>query len=339
MREKKMSDVAYKSDVANTAAAKYGIDLSKESITKELGSGYDHSNMATIEGIVSDLKDLRSAVQKASVKPGLLGVVYRATDKLGVTSPQARLNGTCRKMEVQIGRVDRQIRAQEGGIEVVEDKLKTYKNKKRSAERMYSGLKGMTLDMHGEMGKLKDAVAQNAAQAAQATDVSQSASAYEAKEQCKEQLEKLGDDIRELGYLKKRAATKIVMLEQNLNYAASEKNLRRMARDKLEDVKNGLELQICEAQAIVSLGHGPMIEVFDQLGKTYAVSDEAAKTIGTLSDTVFKKTLEIGREGLSFEPPNIDKLEERNREMARVQDNVSSRVERLAEQIINKDAA
>jgi hypothetical protein len=113
----------------------------------------------------------------------------------------------------------------------------------------------------------------------QATDVAQSASAYEAKEMCKEQLEKLGDDIRELGYLKKRAATKIVMLEQNVTYAASEKNLRRMARDKLEDVKNGLELQICEAQAIVSLGHGPMIEVFDQLGKTYAVSDEALNAL------------------------------------------------------------
>jgi archaellum component FlaC len=337
-----MSDATtYKSNVAQTAAVaqKYGIDLSKDNINKVLGAGYEHSNMATIEGIVGDLKELKSAVYKSSVKPGPLGYLYRATDKLGITSPRARLAAMAHKLEVQNNRIDRQIRTQEEHLEAIDERLKKCKTKKREVERMYTGLKNMTGDMHAEVGKLNDAILQNAAQVNQASDPSVVSSAYEAKEQCREQYDKLRDDIREIGYLKKRAATKVVVCEQGTKYATMEKNMRRMARDKLEDVKNGIELQLGEIQALLSDPHGSMIGVFEQIGKTYAVSEEVSKTVSSLSDAVFKKMVDMGRDGLVFEPPNIDRLEERNQEMERAQDSASSRVERLAEQIINKDAA
>jgi len=325
---------AYKSDFANTVAQKYGANIPADSLSKLLNGDGDYSPGSTLSGMITDMKELERSIYGAAIRPGVPAVVYKATDYLKITSPKQRLTGIVRKLETHATKLGRQIKAQRDSLETLSDRLKDHKKTQRDAKNIYVGLSDMGNAVIDEITSQNTKVAEYDAKAKQ--EPVQAEQLRTEADNCVEQIEKLTDDVKDVAYLKKRAAAKVVMSEQKIAYAEHEKQVRRCALDYLEDMKNAFDLQISEAKVICETSNSPMIDVFKQMQQAYTVYDSSLKSFGNLSEEINKRMTEIAGT-LHFEPPNVAKVQERTKDLVRAQDRSASDVERKCEEIIRRD--
>lgn len=330
----------YKSATANRIAGSYvAQNVGQDRENRILSGTTEYTPSATLGGMIKDLNDLNSYMGKIGVSNGWMATLYRLTDALRLTSPQARLNALSSKLQTSSSRLDRLIRAHWEGLEQLSEEIKETKSLKRDANyimdkysMMQKAFDAEEARLIEEKGKLKEEMEKLAADDAKRYTIADSIS------QCNDEIEKMKDDKQTVGYKLDRAASAVIRFDQRLKYYDHQRQVRKCAITALERVKNNLDLKISEIDVISKNNGNSLMGTFYGLKQAQQMYEEVCRALGDIPD-VINRTLTSLSADINFESQDTSRVEERTKDLKRAEDRTMSEVQRRAEEIRRKDLA
>jgi chromosome segregation ATPase len=335
-----MNNSQYKSATGNKIAGGYAAQtVTQDRENKILSGTTEYAPSATLGGMIKDLNDLNGYMGKIGVNNGWMATVYRVTDALKLTSPQARLNALSSKLQTSSSRLDRLIRAHWDGLEQLSEETKDTKTLKRDANYIMDkySLMQKAFDteeskLSEEKGKLKEEMEKIATDDAKRYTVADSVS------QCNDEIEKMKDDKQTVGYKLDRAASAVIKFDQRIKYFDHQRQVRKCAITALERVKNNLDVKISEIDVISKNNGNSLMGTFQGLRQAQQMYEEVCRALGDIPD-VINRTLTSLSSDINFETQDTSRVEERTKDLKRAEDRTMSEVQRRAEEIRRKDLA
>ncbi|MEM4240340.1 MAG: hypothetical protein QXM31_03315 [Candidatus Woesearchaeota archaeon] len=332
----------YKSSVANAFDGEYKarsvVPADREA--KILSPTGDYSTSATIEGMIKDINQLHESMGRIGVENGFQAAVYKITDRLRLTSPQTRLNKMCNILMTESSRLDRVIAAHWDELESIGENMKETAALKRDAKSIMYKYMAMEQRLAAEENKLLDerCKIKDEIMAIKDANDPKMYNLQEMQDSYSDELDKIKTDARAIRTKVDRASGAVIKFNDRLTYFEHQRQVRECVLSSLEKAKTNLDLKINELKLIAANNGKSLINTFGVLRDAQMAYEGITRQIGNLPDEINRALTGLASD-VNFQGNDTGRIEERTKELKRVQDRNASEVQKRAEEIIRKDAA